>query len=266
MKFWLRSSTSDEKHVFVVGPPRGGTTLIKNVLQSHSAICGLVGETRFFLRTDYAGFRLSRKEDKKMLSDDTIARFVKESRTPTEFFDVIADAVKQKKEKPIFLEKTPQHALYINDLLKRFPRSKIIFVARDPRDCLRSAKEAPIVWASYADMYEYIEVWQRSVQKYQEHNDQVFLLRYEDFCSEPQKWLQKMSKYIGVSHESEQLEPASYGENEMSETSHHARLKKPITATTVASWKDKLSSAEIEEVERNVKAEMRSLNYQVVNA
>jgi hypothetical protein len=34
LKFWWNEDVSEEEHFFVMGPPRSGTTLVKNVLES----------------------------------------------------------------------------------------------------------------------------------------------------------------------------------------------------------------------------------------
>ena len=56
-RFWWNSEVSSSEHIFVVGPPRSGTTLVKNVLRAHTEVCGVDGETWFFLRTNYADVR-----------------------------------------------------------------------------------------------------------------------------------------------------------------------------------------------------------------
>jgi hypothetical protein len=57
VRFWWNSEVSSSEHIFVVGPPRSGTTLVKNVLRANMEVCGVDGETWFFLRTNYADVR-----------------------------------------------------------------------------------------------------------------------------------------------------------------------------------------------------------------
>jgi len=52
--YWWNDTISEEEHIFVLGPPRSGTTLAKTVLQAHTSICGVDGETWFFLCKDYS--------------------------------------------------------------------------------------------------------------------------------------------------------------------------------------------------------------------
>lgn len=262
----MGKSVSEEKHVFVVGPPRSGTTLVKNVLESHSNICGFVGETRFFLRRNYAGFELSRAEDKRRLPRKEIQNLVRESNSVTEFFDAIANKVKESQEADIFLEKTPEHALYIDFLTKHFPKSKIVFVVRDPRDGLRSAKSTPVVWSTFSDkdrVVSFIEVWRRSVAEYMKHKNEVLLVRYEDFCQAPSKQLSMINEFIGVDCEKQQLRPASYGNSEVSKGPSHQRLEQKITTKTVGSYKEELDECDIRKVEKRARDEMKKLHYKI---
>jgi hypothetical protein len=101
VKFWWHDTVSDKEHIFVMGPPRSGTTLVKTVLRTHSNICGVDGETWFFLRKDYAGFR------HRAVPNSDMQRFVQESRSITELFDRFAEASKRDQDAAYFLEKTP---------------------------------------------------------------------------------------------------------------------------------------------------------------
>jgi hypothetical protein len=68
------------------------------------------------------------------------ARIVQTSRSVTGLFDRWADAVKKRTDATYFLEKTPESALRLDYITSHFPESHIVFILRDPRDGLRSAK------------------------------------------------------------------------------------------------------------------------------
>ena len=52
MKWRYVSHKSYEPHIFVVGAPRSGTTLMFTVLNTHPAISSIDCETFFFVQTD----------------------------------------------------------------------------------------------------------------------------------------------------------------------------------------------------------------------
>lgn len=259
-KFWWNDDVSEQKHIFVVGPPRSGTTLVKTVLQAHTAICGVDDETWFFLRRDYDGFRHAD------VPDEDMQQFVQEARSITGLFDRFANFVKAEAGAAYFLEKTPEHALRLSYLIDHFPRSTFVFLVRDPRDGLRSAKNFPGYWATLPDEDRtggYLETWRRSVAGYQMHAgaSSVLCFRYEDFCRQPEEKLHRVLDHIGLEIESHQLEPETYGETELGTSDAHARLREPITPKSVGTWRDELSEAEVRRVERTLPEEMKAFGY-----
>lgn len=260
LKFWWNEDVSEERHLFVMGPPRSGTTLIKNVLQSHSEICGIEGETFFFLRENYSDFRRPSVDDQRM------KQIIRRSKSDVDLFDRFAAIVKDKKDGKRFLEKTPEHAIRLEYILDHFPASQAIFVIRDPRDGLSSARKYEAYWNSLPDgdrVGGYIETWRESVKKYLDNrgNTAVSLVCYEDFCREPEQALQRLADDLGIQVEPQQLDPSYYSQTWYSNEQSHSRLKEPITAQTVGRWKQELTGEDFSRVEEELGHEMKSLGY-----
>jgi len=260
IRFWWNDEVSNCQHIFVMGPPRSGTTLVKNVLQSHTEICGVDGETWFFLRKNVAGFRHSSVPDEQM------KKLVQASRSITEVFDRFAERIREEKEGSRFLEKTPEHALQLGYLIDHFPAADIVFVVRDPRDGLRSAKNFPGYWATLPDKDRtggYIATWKECVESYRHYSehDAVELVRYEDFCRRPDETLSEVADAIGLTVQEHQLDPACYGATSETKVDGHARLQKPITPNSVGKWQDELSEETIARVENAVGDEMNAFGY-----
>lgn len=259
-RFWWNEDVSQRRHIFVVGPPRSGTTLLKNVLQSHSEIYGVKGETRFFLRKNYADFR------HPSLSDEEMKQLVREARSPVDLFDRFAKKIWKQNRGNRFLEKTPEHALRLPYLISHFPRAHIVFIIRDPRDGLRSARAHPLIWSTFPDedrLGGYLTVWRQSVKAYLRHADDELILkvRYEDLCREPQERLETLMGSIGLGMENQQLDPGTYGKTETSKSDTHDRLRKPITPKSVGKWRDKLTERDVRRVERTLAKEMQTFGY-----
>lgn len=260
IKFWWGDTVSDEQHIFVMGPPRSGTTLVKTVLQSHPNICGVDGETWFFHRKDYAGFRHPN------VSDQDMRRFVQKADSITGLFDYFATAVKKKTDCIHFLEKTPEHALRLSYLVEHFPQSTFIFLVRDPRDGLRSARGHSGYWSSLPTQDQtggYIETWRQSVETYKTYEgvSSVLLVRYEDFCRQPDEELRRVLGHIGLEMDPDQLDPSAYGAGHEEKVDAHARLREPITPKSVGRWRNELSEDDVQRVERTLVKEMRALGY-----
>jgi hypothetical protein len=238
-RFLFTSSTSEEEHIFVVGPPRSGTTLVKNILRGHPRIASIDDESFFFFRRNYYDFELSGIPEKKM---ETL---VQRSRDSVHLFDLIAQRVKEASGAERFLEKTASHALRTGFLLEHFPRSKVVFTLRDVRDGFLSARRNPAYWSSLDSsdpLRSYAENWRECAKKGLEHrmHERVRLLRYEDLCEEPDPQIQATMQFLGLSYEATQLHPTSYSQTEVSNQQGHERLKRSISSETVSQWKTRM--------------------------
>lgn len=152
-------------HVFIVGLPRTGTTLTRNILNA-SDHAGLGGESMFFgdtrrlglvrregyrhkfarvgdLRTDAGVERIVdwiyRIEENNFWGnlarmverDEFTKRLLATDRTERGLFDLALCYYAG--EKPIRGEKTPAHVYAVPTLLEWFPNAKVIHTFRDPR-------------------------------------------------------------------------------------------------------------------------------------
>jgi len=134
---WIRT-TSHASHIFVLGPPRSGTTLMQQILRAHPRLAGLDEETYFFFRRDYIGLRYPGIEPA------SLRHMVDSARDAIDLFDRIAEFVIKKNCATRFVEKTPHHALRLAFLQKYFPQAQFIFLVRDPRDGYLSALRNPL--------------------------------------------------------------------------------------------------------------------------
>jgi tetratricopeptide (TPR) repeat protein len=120
-----------ELHVFLVGFPRSGTTLLENVLAAHPRVVSL--EEKDCLAPAIAAY---------LHSDDAVRRLA--VLTPGEALrqrDAYWAAVRSYGVEPrgkVFIDKMPLTSLYLPLVGKLFPRARILFARRDPRDVVLS--------------------------------------------------------------------------------------------------------------------------------
>ena len=118
-------------HVFLVGFPRSGTTLLENVLASHPAVVTLEEKgtlddaTRAFLNNAAGRDRLG-----SLSAPDAAAHRSHYWRRVREFGAEPAGKV--------FIDKHPLNSIKLAIVGKLFPRAKILFALRDPRDVVLS--------------------------------------------------------------------------------------------------------------------------------
>jgi Flp pilus assembly protein TadD len=119
-----------DTHVFLVGFPRSGTTLLGQILAAHPQI--EVMEERTCLRD---GLEFMRTEG----SLDALAQLDDEGLAPLRaayWRRVQEEAVPL--DRPVFIDKLPLNAVLLCLVARLFPRAKILFALRDPRDVVFS--------------------------------------------------------------------------------------------------------------------------------
>jgi len=118
-------------HVFLLGFPRSGTTLLEQVLASHPDVVAL--EEKPTLNDDIAAFFLEQDSLEALLNLDEaeIARRV------AGYWERIAGYDLQVEGKT-FVDKQPSMTSYLPLIAKLFPRAKVIVARRDPRDVVLS--------------------------------------------------------------------------------------------------------------------------------
>lgn len=132
--------------IFIVGCPRSGTTLLRNLLRSHPNL-GFPGESHFiphFYRAcgnpasdDEAvelAARILRSQWVRHWDLDLAPTSFVSCRTYAEVIDRLYSAFSTKQNKRRWGDKTPQYVAEIPTLVEIFPRCKIIHIYRDGRD------------------------------------------------------------------------------------------------------------------------------------
>ena len=176
---------------FLLGAPRSGTTWIQRLLQSHPSICG--GEESHFFNL----FGGPMTGAQKMHDPNYTRRVGPLCYVSQDAFDDILRKVwndlfetlySENPDATLHLEKTPFHALNLDQIKQIFPDAKIIFLVRDSRAVASSLVNASRGWGDYwaPDNYHDAAIeWYRHVRAVRNWHDQnpdhPFLqVRYED--------------------------------------------------------------------------------------
>jgi hypothetical protein len=155
------STNNQELPVFVIGFPRSGTTLLREEISAHPAFC-IPPESSFMTWLLPAFFDwetddcLGKKEDfieailraRKFklwgISGGEIYKQI-EAQTPSTYAELISLVYRiycRKTGKPHaqWGDKNNVHGLHLREMLGLYPRARIIWVIRDPRDVWASVK------------------------------------------------------------------------------------------------------------------------------
>ncbi|MEI9990519.1 MAG: sulfotransferase [Rhizomicrobium sp.] len=132
-------------HVFLVGFPRSGTTLLEQALASHPSI-------RTMEEVDCLGAAAGeyfRAEDGMArfaaLGDDDLARLRAAYWRRVGEAGIAAD-------RPVFIDKMPLNSVHLGVIARLFPGAKVLFALRDPRDVVLSCFRRRLVMTAH--LYE----------------------------------------------------------------------------------------------------------------
>ena len=214
-----------DRPVFVVGPPRSGTTVVRVMLDRHSQLHvlnethlfdvwvprhpGLVtGDRGAFDRywaefTATPGFR-----DLELPADAVSAELDRWQRwDAAAVLRALLTCAAVGRGVPRAGEKTPDHARYLPELLAACPDARIVYVLRDPRAVVASELALDRDWAS-DDPEVAAERWARCVAPWLAWRDdrRVVTVRYEQLVREPRTVLTAVCAHVGLAFEPQLLD------------------------------------------------------------
>ncbi|MEM9359015.1 MAG: sulfotransferase [Pseudomonadota bacterium] len=280
--------------VFIVGASRSGTAMLRSCLNSHSEV-HLASETHYFddLRTrrDIVGKKvLSRSELEycadyfRALDDRPYGMKGDPHNSSISQFDLLeaadhlgrdADAVFEaycqlkayRSGAKIWGEKTPRHVFRIDDILERFPQTRIICMVRDPRAVVASYRDwknqgglkRAIGNTDYQDAIKEEEqraklsynivistlLWRAAAKasiaaKRKFGSKSIKIVRYEDVVSKPELELMEICTWLGIQYESGMMDIPMLNSS-FSKFSNRSG----ITGEASERWRNTLSTNEI---------------------
>jgi hypothetical protein len=208
--------------VFVVGCERSGTTYLQRLLASHPKV--KTGQESYVFSW-YLGPQLRNWHGELRTLEHGRGGVGMHCYLTEEEFRVRLDEymhsllepmIGRLKKGEIFLEKTPQHSLYIEETVKLLPEARFIHILRDPRDVVASMLQASRTWGKgwaprhafraakwWVRYEEAIEQGRKAVPK--EH---FCDLTYENLRLNTDDVLHSVSSFLGISWRKEELQQA----------------------------------------------------------
>mgnify|MGYP001600391271 CR=1 FL=1 len=209
-----------ERMIFLVGPPRSGSTLLMRVLNATSAIwsrpephlIGPIAHLGYYDNVDRAPFDeiqaaqgvrdfvadLPRKEDDYL---DALRAYA-----DTLYGRMLATAPKGER---YFLDKTPANALFLPFLGKLYPRAKYIVLTRHPAAIFASFAESFFDgdFQAAAEFNPVIERYVPAMARFLRQTEVPFVhVKYEDLVTTPEATLERICAYLDIPYEPEALD------------------------------------------------------------
>ncbi len=207
-----------EKLVFVISPPRAGSTLLQRMLGAHSEI---FTHPEPHLITPIAHLGPYGNVDKApydhVNAAEAMRSFISElPRGEEDYLDALrayADTLYGRmlatSTKSRFLDKTPAYALVLPFLAKLYPRAKYVVLTRHPLAVFSSYANS-FFDGDYRAAHEFNPILERYVPAMarflEERPVPLCHVAYEDLVASPDRELERIFAYLGLDHQPEAVD------------------------------------------------------------
>ena len=222
----------DKKIIFILGLPRSGTSLVEQIISSHTEVYG-GGELKFLEELVLKNFYNNNNIVNNMDNNELI------NSTSKQYYDKIKDF--NFKEK-VITDKAPLNFRWIGFIKLLFPNSKIIHCKRNPKDnCLSLFKnifDEKLNWAYsqfdiltfYSNYYDLMNLWKIKLNK------SIYEIEYEKLISEPDKEIRNLLQFCDLNWEENCLQ---FQNNKRPiKTVSIAQARKPLFKSSIFSYKN----------------------------
>jgi hypothetical protein len=256
---------NENSPIFIVGSPRSGSTLLSAMLSNHSRLsCG--PETQFFnkLSTEQIKSVLASANwvedsisllNSLSLSGQAVVSLFKEDneslrqyltgKQPSEqvLLEALCVAFSKRNKKQRWIEKTPNHILYLPRIRKLYPTAKIVRIIRDPRDSAWSTTKLPWSTESYVENCYMWQTWYDKGQEFIDSDTNSYTVRYEDLVIDCEKTLRGLCEFLGEDFEKDMLDTSRSAQDVSSKGEPWKnQVSKPLDPSRLYIWKHNLSS------------------------
>jgi len=251
----MSCSVTSDSPIFIVGCPRSGTALLRNLLRSHPHLA--FPTESHFIPAYYRGYGDPRSaREARRLAESILrlywVRIWKLSLRPGDFADCrsfrevvcrLFETFARQQGKRRWGDKTPHYVAQIPVLLELFPAAKILQIIRDGRDVALSWLKTRM---EPRNLYTAARMWRELVRAGREAGARLpretyLEVRYETLLAETQPTMREVCAFIGEPYDEAVLRPQPDPP-----PPHRAHLKdRPARSTRVVSsnmekWKTRM--------------------------
>jgi tetratricopeptide (TPR) repeat protein len=214
--------------IFIIGMPRSGTSLIEQIISSHSKVMG-AGE---LIYVDQLGRNIA--AEKPLISTKELINFRKKY---LEKLEKVSDG------KLNVTDKMPLNFMYVGLIYSAFPNAKIVHVKRDFAatcwGCYKKNFSTKALGFSYnlSDLVRYYELYEELMQFWEnQYEKQIYNLNYETLVNNQDKETKKLIKYLGLDWEEACLSPQNNKRNVS--TASVGQIRKKVYQGSSEKWKN----------------------------
>ena len=230
-----KSSTNNPDPIFVLGMPRSGSTLVDQIISSHSKVDGTqelpnIIKIAAELNNDKQN---SYPEVLKELDDLKISKLGK---------DYISETTWARDKAPFFIDKMPNNFIHIGLIKTILPNAKIIDTRRDPMDtCFSCFKQffarGQLFTYTMEDLGNYYTDYIRAMNHWHKvYGKDIFTVHYDDVINKTEETIRELIDYCNLPFEQECLE--FYKSSRPVKTPSAEQVRQPIYKSGLNYWKN----------------------------
>ncbi len=228
------SKTLDRDPIFVLGMPRSGSTLIDQIISSHSMVDG----TQELPNIIKIAADLKRKnnlypEILDEIDEDEI----------TELGEKYLNGTRWARDSaPYFIDKMPNNFIHIGLIKTILPNAKIIDTRRDAMDtCFSCFKQffarGQLFTYSLEDLGKYYSDYIKAMNHWHKvFGDQIYTVRYDNVINDTENTIKELIQYCELPFENECLE--FYKSSRPVKTPSAEQVRQPIYKSGLNYWKN----------------------------
>lgn len=228
---------SDVTPVFVLGMPRSGTTLVEQILASHTEVFG-AGELNsikkvlkeFFDVSDYSNVYPGEIAD---LDEKTLAALGNEYINDIKTY--ATDNVKY------IVNKMPDNFMFIGLIKMWFPNAIVIDCERDPRDICWSIYKKKFIGAheyshSLTDLAEYYHLYQKLMKHWKSifSKSELYTVCYERLVRQPESEIKMLINHCGLEWQDQLL--SFHNVKRVNKTASSIQVRQKMYTSSIGTW------------------------------
>ena len=219
--------------IFVLGMPRTGTTLVEQILASHSAVYG-AGERRELPHlVDGLGAANGARypESAAGLDRDALSRLGEE---------YVAGVSRLAPGSARVVDKMPPNFRFIDLIRMILPNAKVILCLRDPADacfsCYAKLFNTGLEYTyDLAELGRYHRAHDRMIRACRErHGDWILDVRYESLIADPEREIRRLVEFCELDWEDACL---AFHETERAAPTSTGGVRRPVYDSSIGRWK-----------------------------
>jgi tetratricopeptide (TPR) repeat protein len=225
----------DNRPIFILGMPRSGTTLVEQILASHSRITGM-GELSCFPRSVFD--TVNRVAQSGFPSAATL---MSKADVATLAATYLKDARNGIPDDQMHTDKLPANFIFVGMIRLAFPNARIIHCTRDPRDTSISLFRTFFPSGGHHFSYdldllrEYHDLYEQLMEHWSSlFGDAITEVNYEKLVLSPDTEIRRLIDELGLEFEENCLE--FHKTRRVVRTASAVEVRKPIFKSSVGSW------------------------------